>query len=217
MIDLFEFMGFEQYLAYNAKLQQKKNLLRKKLKGMGVLTRSGDNTFDHYKYFSEAQYKQLFTGLFSECGLELTATEVDRDFTAGTEKQPNGRIEKICFRLSDTETGFFEESEITGEGLDKGDKAAYKAYTGAVKYYLACNFLVATGDDPEQESPEAEPMATEKQIAYIKKLIPEDKHEALAAHYKVKDLTGLTASQASEIISRKKGDKHGKSDGSSVS
>ena len=40
--------------------------------------------------------------------------------------------------------------------LDKGDKAGYKANTGAIKYYLANTFMVATGDDPETETPEGE-------------------------------------------------------------
>ncbi len=38
-----------------------------------------------------------------------------------------------------------------GEGRDRGDKAPYKALTGALKYALIQTFLIATGDDPEQE------------------------------------------------------------------
>jgi hypothetical protein len=39
-----------------------------------------------------------------------------------------------------------------GEGRDRSDKAAYKAFTGALKYYLVQAFLLATGDDPENDS-----------------------------------------------------------------
>lgn len=150
---LFEDLTSKQWLEENAKLQQKKRELRKILKERGILQRKGANKYDNYKYFSEAQYKELFTELFSEVGLEHNCSEVDYLPFDGTEKQANGRIVKLQFMLLDTETGFFETSVISGEGIDKGDKAGYKAYTGALKYYLANNFMVATGDDAEQETP----------------------------------------------------------------
>ena len=64
----------------NAKLQAKKNLLRKALFKKGVVARDRTNEFDRYKYFSEAGYKKLFTELFSNAGLELTSSveEVER-------------------------------------------------------------------------------------------------------------------------------------------
>lgn len=138
----------------NAKLQAKKNLLRKALFKKGIVARDKTNTYDNYKYFSEAGYKKLFTELFSNAGLELTTTidEVERFTVEG--KQNNGRQVKVIFTLSDVETGFAETSTFYGEGFDKGDKGLYKAYTGALKYYLANTFMVATGDDPEVESPE---------------------------------------------------------------
>lgn len=138
----------------NAKLQTKKNLLRKALFKKGVVARDRTNEFDRYKYFSEAGYKKLFTELFSNANLELTTTidEVERFTVDG--KQNNGRQVKVLFTLSDVETGFAETSTFYGEGFDKGDKGLYKAYTGALKYYLANTFMVATGDDPEVESPE---------------------------------------------------------------
>lgn len=139
----------QEYLALNAQLQKKKNLLRQKLRVKGVLKRNGKNDYDKYSYFSESQYKQLFTELLADTGLELRFNETEYTPFQGTEKQPYGRFVKIEFQLIDTSTGFFESTAITGEGLDKGDKAGYKAYTGAIKYYLADTFLVATGDDPE--------------------------------------------------------------------
>lgn len=144
----------KEWLRLNTELQKKKNTLRKKLKDKGVLKKGATNGYDNYNYFSEAQYKELFTELFSECGLELKFTELEYETFEGSEKQANGRMPKLEFRLFDIDTGFYEETIITGEGIDKGDKAGYKAYTGALKYYLADTFMVATGDDPEKESPE---------------------------------------------------------------
>lgn len=145
-----------EWLKLNAQLQQKKNAVRAELKERGVLKREGVNNFDKYKYFSEAQYKMLFTELFAQTGLELKFNEIEYGlFETGSEKQGNGRMPKIEYTLMDTATGFGETTVITAEGMDKGDKAGFKAYTGSLKYYLANTFLVATGDDPEVESPEA--------------------------------------------------------------
>lgn len=137
-----------------ALLQKKKNTLRKLLNDKGVMQRDKNNDFDHYKYFSEAGYKKLFTELFSKVGLELRSTVVDVERFTVEGKQSNGRLVTMIFNLYDIDTGWCENSQIYGEGFDKGDKALYKAYTGALKYYLADTFMVATGDDPEIESPE---------------------------------------------------------------
>lgn len=202
----------KELLELNAKLQQKKNKLRKALKAKGVLKKGERNTFDKYNYFSEAQYKQLFTELFSEHGLELKFTELEYMTFEGSEKQANGRMPRLQFTLFDIDTGFGEETVITGEGIDKGDKAGYKAYTGALKYYLANTFMVATGDDPEKESPEApmnsktERKATPKQIEYLTKLYTGDKLEKLLQINgidKIEDMPMQKASMLIEKISKK--------------
>lgn len=173
-MQLLESITPTEWLKLNASLQQKKNGLRKLLKDKGILQRGGKNDFDHYSYFSEAQYKQLFTELFSECGLELKFTELEYGTFEGSAKQANGRMPRIQFDLFDIETGFFESTIITGEGMDKGDKAGYKAYTGALKYFLADTFMVATGDDPEKDSPDQRMnqrgvrKASEKQLAILR-------------------------------------------------
>lgn len=194
-------------LKLNAKLQTKKNTLRKKLKEKGVLKKGKTNTYDNYSYFSEAQYKELFTELFSECGLELSFTEVEYNTFVGTEKQANGRMPKLRFKLSDIDTGYFEESEITGEGIDKGDKGGYKAYTGALKYYLADTFLVATGDDPEKESPNYKmntksnvKMISPKQIGLVKSLVTNI--PKMLEYYEIEKIEDMTMAQASETITK---------------
>lgn len=188
-------------LTLRIKLQQKKNTLRKALKAKGVLAREGKNKFDNYKYFSESQYKSLFTELLSDAGLELAFTELDYQmYESSSDKMPNGRLVKLKFSLIDIDTGYSEETIITGEALDKGDKAGYKAYTGAIKYYLANTFLVATGDDPETESPEVktkEKMATERQIALIRQ-IAERQGQTMDEEI----VKGWTMKQASEFISK---------------
>lgn len=146
----------EKILELNAKLQTKKSNLRKALSKKGKIGKDKKNTYDKYTYFSEAGYKELFTELFSSNGLELSTTEIETIEIQGTNNMPFGRRVTLEFTLTDIETGYCETSRFSGEGMDKGDKAIYKAYTGALKYYFASTFNVATGDDPEKDSPDGE-------------------------------------------------------------
>lgn len=186
------------------KLQQKKNALRADLAQRGILKREGNNTFDRYKYFSEAQYKLLFTELLSSKGMELRSTVSDYSMVDGTEKQSNGRQVTMEFELIDVETGYSETSTFVGEGFDKGDKAGYKAMTGALKYYLACNFLVATGDDPEVDSPDvkmnSKARITAAQKAVITKKYQGDALTRLLEWAGVTSLEDMTIDQATRVI-----------------
>ena len=196
------------WLELNAKLQAKKNALRKDLKSKGILKKGGSNDYDHYTYFSEAQYKELFTELFSKNNLELKFSELEYNTFEGSGKNCNGRMTRLEFTLIDVETGFFETTVITGEGMDKGDKAGYKAYTGAVKYYLADTFLVATGDDPEKESPtenmntKTERKATAKQIEVLKKIYTGDNLTKLLNANHISKIEDLSMETASDIITK---------------
>ena len=198
------------WLELNAKLQAKKNALRKDLKSKGILKKGGQNEYDHYSYFSEAQYKELFTELFSKNNLELKFSEIEYNTFEGSGKNCNGRMTRLEFTLIDVETGFFETTVITGEGMDKGDKAGYKAYTGAVKYYLADTFLVATGDDAEKESPEenmntkSERKASPKQIELLQKYYTGENLEKLLQVNSISKIEDLPMQKASDIISKLK-------------
>ena len=189
-------------LSLNAKLQQKKNQLRKMLKEKGVLKKGGRNEYSKYSYFSEAQYKELFTELFSEVGLELKFTELDYAIYDGGKN--NGRMPKLQFTLMDIETGYGEDTVITGEGQDTGDKAGYKAYTGAVKYYLANTFLVATGDDPEKDSPsdKTKPRATAEQIKFLEERYKGENLEKLLKVNNIRNLKDMPEEKARELVGK---------------
>ena len=221
---MLELLGAEKWLELNAVLQQKKNALRQDLKERGILKKDKTNDFDHYNYFSEAQYKALFTELFSKHGLELKFDEIEYGmFETQSDKQPNGRLPKIEFKLFDIETGFYESTTITGEAIDKGDKAGYKAYTGALKYYLADTFMVATGDDPDNDSPEAKgnkksagtagkqdgKKASPKQVEILAKNYTGDNLAKLLKENGFEKLEDITMAKASELIGKiyAKGDK----------
>lgn len=206
-------LAAKEWLELNAKLQKKKNTLRKALKEKGVLKKGAKNSFDNYTYFSEAQYKELFTSLFADIGLELKFNEIAYETFTGSEKQSNGRMPRLEFELMDTDTGFGETTTITGEGIDKGDKAGYKAYTGALKYYLANTFMVATGDDPEKDSPsetmnnKEERKATPKQVEFLARTYEGENLEKLLKANNLTKLEDMTMSKASELIGKLKGGK----------
>lgn len=215
-------LGPEKWLELNAKLQKKKSALRKELSERGVLKREGNNTYDKYKYFSEAQYKELFTELLPKHGLELNFDEIDYITFSVEGKQPNGRMPKLEFYLYDVDTGFYETTKITGEGIDKGDKAGYKAYTGALKYFLADKFMVATGDDPETELPEGrssrprpqdDPKVDEKSLDKLRTIADAVgiSAEQICLTFKVESLPELTMTQWRHALTmlQKEADKKG--------
>ena len=206
MINL-ENIPVDKWLEMNAKLQQKKSAARKELAEMGIVEKDKKNKYDGYTYLSESGYKKIFTDLFSKHDLELKSDEIEYHSIPGTEKIPVGRMVKIRFTLFDTETGFFEATEVTGEGLDRGDKAGYKAFTGALKYFLATTFMVATGDDAEKDSPvnqqKPKPRPITKKQVDILNIKFQGKEEALK---KILDKNGvskiedMTQSQAVSLI-----------------
>lgn len=185
-----------------SKLQQKKNELRKSLSSMGILSREGVNDFDKYAYFSEAQYKKLFTDLFAKHGIELTMTTVNVDNFEGSVKMPYGRRVTCLFTIKDTDTDDKEESVIVGEALDKADKAIYKAYTGALKYFLANTFLVATDSDPEKSGSETVPPEFiephQKQI--ILSVYKDDNLERLLVENGIKSIDQMPFNKAVSLI-----------------
>lgn len=104
------------------------------------------------------------------------------------------------------------ETTVYGDGLDTGDKATGKAMTYADKYALMKAYKLSTGDDPDKDaSPEngyekkAEPKATVKQIELIEDLYTDAEMEEIFKWAKVDDLRDLTITQASAVISKRKG------------
>lgn len=196
-------LPIEKALELNARLQTKKQALRKALAANPPI-KDKTNDFDKYSYISEAEYKRLFTDLLTAHGLELTASceETDQIETKHG-KMPCGRIAHWLFRLTDTETGFFEESYVSGEGWDKGDKGIYKAHTGAMKYFFANTFLVAAGDEAESESVDFVPAtkwATREQIEYLARVYKGQNMNRLLQENRINDLSQLTAARAEELI-----------------
>lgn len=94
-----------------------------------------------------------------------------------------------------------------GDGLDSGDKAPGKAMTYADKYALLKAYKITTGDDPDQKASEpmagkqtGVPMASERQIKFLKDLGAKDPENAKYIRARVMAWDALTAHEATEII-----------------
>ena len=113
--------------------------------------KDGLNSFQRYKYITEAQYKRNFEKALQEVGL-LWKMETLETVNHGLIGDKMHLIEaKFRGQLIDPDTGEFEEFLFNGTGADNGDKALYKAVTGGHKFFLASNFNVAEGNDPEND------------------------------------------------------------------
>lgn len=94
-----------------------------------------------------------------------------------------------------------------GDGVDSQDKAPGKAMTYGDKYALLKAYKIITGDDPDQKASEdlnskteKIPMASEKQINFLKKLGNESEANAAVIRSRVKAWGSLTMAEATALI-----------------
>jgi len=123
---------------------------------LGRIPKTGTNKFDNYDYATESDVADAIRPLLGKHGLAFLPTVAEADkWDAGTTRQGTqqwGVTIALDVTVTDGETAHV--SRWFGEAIDRGDKAYYKAYTGALKYALLKTFCAGQGDDPEQDSPE---------------------------------------------------------------
>jgi hypothetical protein len=123
----------------------------------GYVQKKAKNDHHKYWYAAEADILAVVRPAMIENGLVLIGPTV-----VGDERQDeHGNLYvTLEWRLAHSSGEVWPEPlRVIGAGNDKsgksgaiGDKAIYKAYTGAVKYMLAKFLFLATGDDPENEA-----------------------------------------------------------------
>lgn len=132
-----------------------RSLVRKLSEVMGVVGRvpkNGRNDFHKYDYATEADIAEAVRMAMAERHLMLVPDVVDTTWHEVPRRSGGSdRIAtlKVRFTLMDGDSGENMVFHVLGEGQDGGDKATYKAMTGAIKYALLKLFLIPTGDDPE--------------------------------------------------------------------
>jgi hypothetical protein len=121
-----------------------------------TVAEGGENKFDKYKYARLEDYIKATKPVLAKHGLAISFTAVnlcpeDKHQTEKGRMENNFvvTVEALLIHSSGQTLRF----QGYGQGIDRGDKAPYKAITGARKYLLASILNLATGDDPENESP----------------------------------------------------------------
>lgn len=116
---------------------------------MKRVPKSGRNQFHKYDYATESDIVDAIRTAMGEHNLAIIPS-VER--VEGI--NPDITRLHMQFIVACGDTGAYAVMSWVGDGQDKADKGVYKAYTGAEKYFLMKLFLVATGDDPEQDEPQ---------------------------------------------------------------
>jgi hypothetical protein len=145
-----------------ASLFRKKAAVMKALEG--GMAKTGTNDHFNYKFITASAIKQTVSQLLADNGISLQmsgmATEnavtivEKKNFKTGEVERKETPILRIQFKISlcDVDTGAVEESFWFGEAGATDDKAASKAATSALKYYLISNFMIADKDEDKRDT-----------------------------------------------------------------
>lgn len=115
------------------------------MKEVKTIEKNGRNDFHKYDYAQAQDVILQVRESMIKHGLVLQTNTLEH------EKHGDITVLKIEFVIVDVDSGESVKSVTIGEGADKGDKGAYKAYTGAMKYFLRDRFMLSFGEDPERE------------------------------------------------------------------
>lgn len=117
---------------------------RRKIQSVAKL---GRNDFHRYNYATINDVLSEVREVVNEAGLLIYCGEM-RDFVSSKDGQVESFTAIYTVEAKDG-TKIFVSVRCAGE--DKGDKKAYKANTGALKYLFLQLFLMPTEDDPEND------------------------------------------------------------------
>lgn len=144
--------------AESPSVEAPKNLYAKLAEVMseiGYVEKRGYNDFHKYRYVTEADLVDAVREKLAARNVMVipSLTGIDeRAVTNAKGKASTITTAKVAFTFCDGDTGQTHVAEWAGAGDDPADKGLYKAYTGAVKYFLMKSFLIPTGDDPEADA-----------------------------------------------------------------
>lgn len=166
-------------------MSDQKNLyakLAEVLGEVGYIQKKGFNSFHKYKYVTEQDLVEAVRAKLSERNIVLIPSVVDvAERPVKTAKGADSCVTTVTveFTFCDGDTGQTHTARWAGAGDDPADKGIYKAYTGAMKYFLMKSFLIPTGDDPEADE------RTDKRAENGQANTPVDKPLTTAAREKI--------------------------------
>jgi hypothetical protein len=181
---------------------------------IGYVQKRGHNERSNYSYVTAADIAGSIGDLLSELGVVVIPSLENITYESAATRGETTRMAQVvmAYTFADVDSGEEIVARVAGQGLDPGDKAPYKAMTGALKYALLQSFLLATGDDPEDERVDGR-AATDRQISpgeirALKQLIEDTGTdlERVLAYYKVaslEEMTETTYRRAVVVLNRK--------------
>lgn len=192
--------------------------LAKVMEEVKYIEKRGYNRFNKYKYATESDVSERVREVLSSLNVIMLPDVVEHSTREHVNRK--GHTEyistvKVKFTFIDGETNEELSIHSVGEGQDAGDKAVYKAITGATKYALMKAFMIPTGDDPEDDSGDDVPQGgnqpnqnaiTQQQVGLIKSKSMEfaklrnQTQQAVYQALKITDVTKLTKQQADACI-----------------
>jgi hypothetical protein len=117
-------------------------------KAVDAIPKSGYNNFNKYAYATEADVLRVKELMNTHGLIAFPSTESFETYNRG---DSFGIIQHIEYTVVDVESNESIKVKVLGQGEDKGDKGAYKASTGANKYFYLKFAGAPTGDDPERD------------------------------------------------------------------
>lgn len=151
------------------------------------IPKNGHNDFHHYDYALESDIKDVVRKEMAERNLVMIPNELSR--TTAQIQAKNGMQQLVTleveYSINDADSGESVKMIGYGDGQDSGDKAVYKAKTGALKYALTSLFMIPTGDDPEKPLQPPKSISSD-QLKAIENLIDQ--------------IAGVSDSQASTVL-----------------
>ena len=119
------------------------------------IKKNGFNKFNNYSYATESDVAEKVREVLADQQVIMLPDVVEHSTREHVNRKGNTEYiatVKVKFTFIDGETGEELSIHSAGEGQDAGDKAVYKAITGAQKYALMKAFMIPTGDDPEGDN-----------------------------------------------------------------
>ena len=108
------------------------------------VTKDAHNPEGDYQYSSWGNVLQTVRDHLDDVGLHLHVSTADVRLLA-----PGLLLVELDYEWQATDCDLRQPGRWAGLGWDRGDKALYKGYSGALKYLILDTFLIPTGDDPE--------------------------------------------------------------------
>ena len=123
-----------------------------------AVEKSKTNKMQHYDYVPATAVIRAVRKAFIELRLyaEINTDFVGAPYTIAREKAPNAPFSavnvKVTVKLIDLDSAETSTGSAVGSGADTGDKAAFKAETGTLKYALKNACLAPDERDPEADA-----------------------------------------------------------------